>query len=189
MSAIDDQKGVVRAAARATRRSIPAGTRADYSVLICAHIESSELWSSARVVTAFLPIQSEVDLLPLLVGRLGGRTLGIPRTENDVMTFDSVDLHNPDGLHIGEFGITVARRQATIDPVSVDLVLVPMLAFDRTGNRLGAGRAFYDRWLPSAVHAFRLGVAFSAQEMPAVPVDGYDARLDAVVTEAGILVV
>ena len=156
--------------------------------MICAHIEATEWWRSAKVVTAFLPIQSEVDLLPLLVGRLGGRTLGIPRTENDVMTFDSVDLHNPDGLAIGEFGITVARRRATIDPVSVDLALVPMLAFDRTGNRLGAGRAFYDRWLPSAVHAFRLGVAFSAQEMPAVPVDGYDARLDAVVTEAGILV-
>ena len=114
MSAIDEQKVVFRAAARAARRSIPVDSRADSSLLICAHIEATEWWRSAKVVTAFLPIQSEVDLRPLLVGRLGGRMLGIPRTENDVMTFDSVDLQDPDGLAVGEFGITVAHRRATI---------------------------------------------------------------------------
>ena len=156
MSAIDDQKGVARAAARSARRSIPVGTRADHSVLICAHIESSELWSSARVVTAFLPIQSEVDLLPLLVGRLGGRTLGIPRTENDVMTFDSVDLHNPDGLHIGEFGITVAQRglwreaiyrwerAAQIDPTYAAAQNNLAIAYEHEGD-LDKARAAYEK--------------------------------------------
>ncbi len=186
MSVVDEEKVVARKAARAARRSIPVDTRAEYSSLICAHIESCDHWKSASVLTAFLAIQSEVDLRPLLFERLGERTLGIPRTDNDVMTFDAVDLHDPDALVVGEFGITVARRIATIDPSTVDLVLVPLLAFDAQGHRLGAGRAFFDRWLPQAVNAFRLGVAFSAQEMPSVPVDRFDQQLHAVVTETGI---
>ena len=186
MSIVDDEKVIARKAARAARRAIPVDTRADYSKLICAHIEVSDQWESARVLTAFLPIQSEVDLRPLLLDRLGGRKLGIPRTDSDAMTFDAVDLHDPAALDIGEFGITVAKRVATIDPATVDLVLVPMLAFDARGHRLGAGRAFFDRWLPQAVNAFRLGIAFSAQELVSVPVDRYDQKLHAVVTEAGI---
>ena len=186
MPIVDEEKVVARKAARAARSAIPVDTRAEYSQLICAHIESFDRWKLARTVTAFLPIQSEVDLRPLLLDRLGERTLGIPRTDSDVMTFDAVDLHDPDALDVGEFGITVARHVATIDPATVDLVLVPMLAFDAQGHRLGAGRAFFDRWLPQAVNAFRLGIAFTAQELPSVPVDGYDQKLHAVVTEAGI---
>lgn len=157
------------------------------SQIICGRIEGLAVWDSARVLTAFLPIQSEVDLRPLLMGGpLGSRVLGIPRTGNDTMSFDAIDLADPEALVVGEFGIAVASVRAPIDPTTVDLVLVPLLAFDAHGNRLGAGRAFYDRWLPAAVNAFRLGVAFSAQEIESVPIDAHDVRLHAVVTEKGL---
>ena len=81
----------------------------------------------------------------------------------------------------------VARVPSPIPPADVELSLVPLLAFDADGNRLGAGRAFYDRWLAKAPNTFRLGVAFRAQEFPAVPVDGFDQKLHAIVTEDGLV--
>jgi 5-formyltetrahydrofolate cyclo-ligase len=191
-SALENLKRETRRLARSARKALSLEERAAKSMQICAHIEMTPQWISAKVVTAFLPIQSEVDLRALLMSsRLGGRTLGIPRTENDRMSFDAVDLSDSDALddalEVGEFGIAVAHRRATIDPTTVDLSLVPLLAFDRMGNRLGAGRAFFDRWLPTATHAYRLGVAFSVQELPSVPVDHLDQRLHAIVTENGIV--
>ena len=66
------------------------------------------------------------------------------------------------------------------------LLLVPLLAFDRSGHRLGYGAGYYDRTLDglrAGGAVLAVGVAFAAQEMPAVPVDGHDERLDWIVTE------
>ena len=183
---LDELKRSTRRLARAARKSLPPGERLARSSSICAHIEASSEWIAAKVVTAFLPIQSEADLRPLLTNRLGFRIVGIPRTEDDAMSFDAIDLAEPNALVVGEFGIACARVRNPIDPAKVDLALVPLLAFDRRGNRLGAGRAFYDRWLPKAAHAFRLGIGFSVQEVDVVPVNRFDEKLHAVVTEHGI---
>ncbi len=66
-------------------------------------------------------------------------------------------------------------------------MLVPLLAFDRSGRRLGYGGGFYDRTLAALPHAARLGCAFAAQEMDAVPAGPHDVRLEAVATERGIV--
>jgi len=75
--------------------------------------------------------------------------------------------------------------------VRPDLLLVPLLAFDRAGYRLGWGGGFYDRTLAelrsSGTPVVAVGVGYSAQEVDAVPRDHYDARLDWVVTEADII--
>ncbi len=187
MLPVDSAKRDARKTARAKRVAIPLQERVAFSKVICSHISDLTEFVSARVITGFLAIQSEVNLSALLLSEpMKPKVLGIPRTENDGMTFDAVDLHDASALAVGEFGIAVTRARALIYPADVDLVLVPLLAFDREGNRLGAGRAFYDRWLPQATKAYRLGVAFSDQECEAVPVDEHDQRLDAIVTELGV---
>jgi 5-formyltetrahydrofolate cyclo-ligase len=86
----------------------------------------------------------------------------------------------------GEFGALIPEDGAWIEP---EVLIVPLLAFDARGYRLGYGGGFYDRTL----QALRLrhpvlavGFAFTAQELPDVPIDATDERLDAVVTESGL---
>ena len=69
-----------------------------------------------------------------------------------------------------------------------DFLLVPLLAFDRRGYRVGYGAGYYDRTLAALPGRFRLGVAYAAQELDEVPAGPYDERLDAVATERGVIV-
>jgi 5-formyltetrahydrofolate cyclo-ligase len=70
--------------------------------------------------------------------------------------------------------------------VTPDVLLIPLLAFDGEGNRLGYGGGFYDRTIARLPRALRIGCAFAAQELDSVPIGPYDQRLNAVVTEAGL---
>jgi 5-formyltetrahydrofolate cyclo-ligase len=85
----------------------------------------------------------------------------------------------------------VPERFGTLRPIGEllipDMLLIPLLAFDANGGRLGYGGGFYDRTLAALPGRFRLGCAFAAQQVDSVPVGPYDIRLDAVATENGII--
>jgi 5-formyltetrahydrofolate cyclo-ligase len=87
--------------------------------------------------------------------------------------------------------VMIPERFGTMRPIGEvlvpDMLLIPLLAFDATGGRLGYGGGFYDRTLTELPGRFRLGCAFAAQQVDAVPVGPYDIRLDAVATEDGII--
>jgi 5-formyltetrahydrofolate cyclo-ligase len=72
-------------------------------------------------------------------------------------------------------------------PLTPDFLLVPLLAFDRTGARLGYGGGYYDRTLAALPLAGRLGLAYAAQEVAEVPVGPHDVRLPAIATELGVI--
>jgi 5-formyltetrahydrofolate cyclo-ligase len=87
----------------------------------------------------------------------------------------------------GEFGAEIPAEGAWLDP---EVLIVPLLAWDRRGYRLGYGGGFYDRTLRhlrASRPRLAIGYAFAAQEVPEVPVDGFDQRLDMIVTEAEVL--
>jgi 5-formyltetrahydrofolate cyclo-ligase len=95
-----------------------------------------------------------------------------------------------DVLVSGAFGLLVPGPSA--EPVMPQLVLVPLLAFDRQGGRLGYGAGFYDRTLAvlrAAGPVIAIGVAYADQEVPAVPVEPHDQPLDWIATEREILAV
>lgn len=75
-----------------------------------------------------------------------------------------------------------------IDPAELDLVVVPGVAFDRAGNRLGRGGGFYDRFLPRCPGAFLLGVGFAEQMVETMPAEAHDRPVDGVATDAGVMV-
>ncbi|HEX4367314.1 MAG TPA: 5-formyltetrahydrofolate cyclo-ligase, partial [Rhodopila sp.] len=87
--------------------------------------------------------------------------------------------------------VMVPERFGTLRPIGEllipDMLLIPLLAFDANGGRLGYGGGFYDRTLAALPGRFRLGCAFAAQQVDSVPVGPYDVRLDAVATENGII--
>ena len=164
---------------------MPTSERSAFSSSICAHIRASIVWVQSDLVLTYVPVGSEVDVLPLAVAAIdAGKRAGIPRTESDVLSFDEVDSEALASLVPGAFAIPVPAMPRTIVPTSRTLLLVPLLAFDASGRRLGSGRGFYDRYLKT-FPGTSVGVAFAVQEVEAVPVEAHDVALGVVVTEAG----
>ncbi len=140
----------------------------------------------ARVVAAYWPLAGELDPRPalrLLAAR--GHRLALPRMQGRTLPLAFHAWGFDDALSRGGFG--VMQPDAAAPPAIPDVVLVPLLAFDRRGNRLGYGRGYYDRTLRTlrAAGAARLaiGLAFALQEVETVPSGPEDEPLDAVVSE------
>lgn len=140
-----------------------------------------------RVVAGTWPLKGELDPRPLM-HRLEARgaVLALPRTgrRGEPLVFHRWTNDTP--MVAGRFGLTEPAAESPV--VVPELVLVPLLAFDRAGGRLGYGAGFYDRTLRAlrAAGAVRaIGIAYAAQEVDQVPMGQTDERLDAIVTERG----
>jgi len=138
-------------------------------------------------VSAYLPIGSELDPRPLMVSLHGlGFGLAVPVVGAKGQPLRFRAWLPAAALVRGPFGVQVPADGAWVEP---DVLVVPLLAFDAAGYRLGYGAGFYDRTL-AALRGRRevvaLGFAYAAQQVAAVPREPTDARLDAVVTEAGV---
>ena len=72
-------------------------------------------------------------------------------------------------------------------PEDVQVVIIPMLAFDRGGNRLGYGAGYYDRFLCRHPHPIKIGIAFSCQQAESIPADKSDVKMDYIITEKGVI--
>lgn len=143
---------------------------------------------AGRTVAGYWPINTEFDSRPLMT-RLSasGVGLALPVTQaGGRLVFRA--WRPGDGLADGPFGTRHPPAEAA--PVVPDLLLVPLLAFDRRGGRLGYGGGYYDRALAelrAAGRVIAVGLAFSAQERADLPRQAHDQALDWVVTEQGIL--
>jgi 5-formyltetrahydrofolate cyclo-ligase len=146
-------------------------------------------WQSAREVLSYLSIRSEVDTTALAEEILarGGRLL-LPRCRDkepgqlDLGCVSCLADTTP-----GRYGILEPRPDLCLPPEAFapDLILVPGLAFDATGARLGFGGGYYDRLLalPMAAGAFVVGLGYAFQMVPRLPVAAWDRPMDAIVTE------
>ena len=135
-------------------------------------------------VAGYLAIRSEADIEPLLRSlREQGTPTGLPALSGGGIVFR--EWRDSDPLDTVEYGL----RQPTEDAPGMvpELILAPMVAFDRLGRRLGYGRGHYDRALAAmrnAGYVFRIfGVAFATQEVAPIPIEPHDIALDGVVTE------
>ena len=137
------------------------------------------------VVAGFLSLAGEINMMPLLRAlHTRGHALVLPVTP---------PRGQPLGFRLWQPGDPLMREKfGTFRPTGAaatpDFILVPLLAFDRHGRRLGYGGGYYDRTLALIPSATLLGVGFAAQEMDEVPAGPYDVRLPAVATERGLVV-
>jgi 5-formyltetrahydrofolate cyclo-ligase len=145
-------------------------------------------WLSPRLpgtISAFLPMEGEVDLEPLMQ-RLPGWHWALPRVEPDrSMTFRDAAL--PRETH--RFGMRQPIDSGHIVPIrEIDVLLVPGLAFDREGRRLGNGGGHYDRILSGARHnAESIGMAPASHLVEMVPTEAHDVRVRWLATEEGVV--
>lgn len=142
-----------------------------------------------RVVAGYIPFKTEIDPCPLMrAWAAQGAKLCLPRTppkggEGASLTFHLCDPDDPSQLEKSAWG--VMEPKAHLPQVRPDIVLVPLLGFDRAGNRLGQGQGHYDRTL-QALRAegevLAVGVGFAAQEIDHIPIEPHDQRLDWIIT-------
>lgn len=163
---------------RALVRSIPE--KATASQRIRQHLRSSTVWKSAAVVFGFAPLPGEPDWLGEDLP--ADKRVAYPRIAEDGMLVF---------LFASSFEIGVCGAKEPVGGTAAsapDLVLVPGLAFDLAGVRLGRGKGFYDRWLGANPAAKSLGVCFKCQLLENLPAEPHDVRVDAILTEEGFFV-
>lgn len=178
-------KAALRADARARRDALPEYARREGSERIAERAIALAREIKPGVVAAYRAIRTEVVPDAIAGWALGeGMVLVLPAIGPDGnMAFRR--FREGDVLLAGPFGTAAPAR--TAPEIEPDLVIVPMMAFDRAGTRLGHGRGYYDRaiWKLHArgVRPALVGVAFSVQEVGAIPAEPHDARMDWIVTE------
>jgi 5-formyltetrahydrofolate cyclo-ligase len=142
----------------------------------------------AGVVAGYWPMRSEADPRPLMAAlSANGHQLALPCVVQRAAPLLFRRWQEGDPLAAGPYNTREPLPAA--QPVIPSVLLVPLLAFDAQGFRLGYGGGYYDRTLASlrAAHPVQaIGIAYAGQEIPAVPHDGYDLRLDAILTENGL---
>jgi len=178
-------KAGLRAQAQARRDAIDAVERRISSEAIAERVTSLAPLAGAAVFATYLPIRSEVDPRSIIAWAFARDIpIALPSmVDETTMVFRR--HRSGDVLVASRFG-TQAPRDAA-DVVDPDVVIAPMIGFDRAGMRLGHGRGFYDR----AVAVLRakgrrpllVGLAFSAQEVASIPADPHDVAMDYIITE------
>lgn len=185
-SAVVARKRALRVAATAARRSMASGERRRASEQICDRVLALPELEAVRVVLLYAAVPGEVD--PARVGdRLRGRgvTTFYPRVAIDG-GLELVAIDDESSLRPGFRGIREPLGHPHA-PTGIDLAVVPGVAFDLLGGRLGRGGGHYDRLLTALTeHAVTIGVCYACQLVPHVPLEPHDRPVGVVVTEHGV---
>jgi len=153
---------------------------ADY--IICAKIMALPEWKKAGTVCLYFSQSHEVDTKPLLAAALTAeKTVVFPRIEKDVLILHRV-VSIKDFVR-GKYNILEPKKSTpVVSPTVVDLFIVPGVAFDEDGYRIGHGRGYYDRLL-AGLAAPKIGLAYACQVIEELPHSSYDVPMTMVVTE------
>jgi 5-formyltetrahydrofolate cyclo-ligase len=183
------EKRAVRHEMEIRRRALDAATLASRSVEACRHLRSLPEWDLAGTVALYAALGGEVDPAVVLPAATGKR-LVFPRMEGTrrILTFHAAS--GLDALVPGRHGVLepIPDADTAVPLGAIDLFVVPAVAFDTAGRRLGRGQGYYDATLSAArPEAVRVGLAFDWQVVAALAADPWDEGMDVVVTDEKVL--
>jgi 5-formyltetrahydrofolate cyclo-ligase len=183
-------KPELRAEARRRLRALSPAARAHAEAEIARRVWTVPELAAARTLLLFADLPEEVHTDTIAAEALRrGISLVYPRTQPETRTMTLHLVASLADLRTGNYGIREPAPEvcAQVAVGDVDVALVPGLAWDRAGNRLGRGAGYYDRMFARPDwRGFRCGIFFAFQEADAVPAEAWDLPLDAVVTEAEV---
>ncbi|MGA7938162.1 MAG: 5-formyltetrahydrofolate cyclo-ligase [Kovacikia sp.] len=164
---------------------MPVEVWREKSLQICNCLQASALFAEAKTILAYFSLRQEPDLSGLFSV---SKTWGFPRCVEKSLDWHSWSFQESLPLQTGAFGILEPHPDAPrLSPEQVDLILVPAIACDRQGYRLGYGGGFYDRLLTKPEWATKptVGIVFDFARLLELPHDSWDQPLQAVCSEAG----
>ncbi len=187
---IPEEKRRLRQQAIAARARLTDAEREEASRRIADRLAALGAFTAARTVAIYAPIGAEVDTSEIVRRALAaGKALAWPRLPPGRLALEFAAC-DPDRLVAGPHRTREPPPGApALPPGEIDLVLVPGVAFDAAGQRLGRGRGHYDATLSAMPRrTARVGLFFEVQRVPGLPREPHDAPLDAIVTEQRVLV-
>lgn len=188
IDSLAERKSVIRKDALIRRDALPAAERAKAAETIAAQPFPVAI-KPGTIVSGFSPLKTEINPLPLMRALAeSGAQLALPVVSGRGKPLIMRAFAFGDALASGQWGIREPKPDA--GEVAPDILLVPLLAFDRSGHRIGYGAGYYDMTIAAlrkVKPVIAAGIAFAAQEIDAVPVSPRDVRLDLVLTEREII--
>jgi 5-formyltetrahydrofolate cyclo-ligase len=182
-------KAEIRQRRRAVRAAFPADARAARSANICAALVALPEWASAQTVLAFVSMSREVQTGDAVERAWAEqKRVAAPRMGEDLVNLEVREWARETELEESGYAFMQPPSDApVVEDAEVDLVIVPALAADDRGHRIGYGKGYYDRLLPRLTRAVRVIVAFDFELIAEVPDRPTDARGHIVVTDVRVL--
>lgn len=188
MNQIFERKKEIRKKIDVLRRSKTLGWIVEHSAAVVAKLEAQPFFQRAAIVHTYVSWRNEVSTHELIRSMLKQeKTVVVPRIEGAAGTLAHARIQSLSDLKPGAYGIPEPPQPVeAYDLSQIEVVLVPGVAFDRMGYRLGFGGGYYDAFL-TQMDALRVGLAFDLQLVDEVPRRAEDEKVDIIVTETGIL--
>jgi 5-formyltetrahydrofolate cyclo-ligase len=182
------EKAALRSALVAARAGLSVEVRAQHARAIAVRLQSLPAFAAARTIAAYAALGAEVDPAPAVEAALArGARIAWPRSVAGDRRLAFAEAPRS-ALVRGPLGAPEPPPSApALPPDALDLVLVPAVALTPDGHRLGRGGGYYDATLAALPRAFKVGLAFDLQLVPSLPFEPHDVPLDAIVTEARLV--
>lgn len=185
---MDSHKPLIRQTMRDYRASLSAKDKTQAADLMTSILLQQDFFLKSRNIAFYLSNDGEIDPLPAIKVRWQAKkTCLLPRiTIEKKLTF--AEYSEETSLTKNRYGIAEPNKDAkTVDISEVDVLLMPLLAFDQQGQRIGMGGGYYDRTLAEKPDNIQLiGLAYAKQEVRSIAKEAWDINLDAVITEAAL---
>ncbi|MBI4921832.1 MAG: 5-formyltetrahydrofolate cyclo-ligase [Devosia nanyangense] len=182
---IEEAKAALRLKARSTRAAIANSSRVAAAKAVAGHFFDAVPLAPRDIVAGYWRIKDEMDCQPILIRLMDSfQPVCLPVVLGDEEPLELRLWEQGAALYEAGFG-TLAPSELS-PQVEPDVIIMPLLGFDKRGTRLGYGGGYYDRTLVRLGKKPRLvGIAFAAQELDAIPREPHDVPLDVIVTEQG----
>lgn len=145
---------------------------------------SLELLTNARLIAGYLAFGNEINIDKYLSGMLPKKKIAVPNiVDTKKRLLQMVELDSYDNLKISTHNIRLPQNTCTISPKDLPVILVPGLAFDCSGGRLGLGAGYYDRYLQEATNAIKIGICSTDFLLEKIPMMEHDVFMDYILTE------
>lgn len=139
------------------------------------------LYQSSSLIAIYVSLPNEVSTHELIKHSLKSKRVCVPKIENDRMNF--YEIHSFDELSVGHFHVLEPCSHNLILTQDIELMITPLLAYDNDLYRVGYGKGYYDKYFASGFKGYKLGLAFSFQQVDKIDIDQFDYQLDEIITE------
>lgn len=177
----NNEKVVLRKEMNEKRRRLAESEVLNRSSVIIGKIEVLLQFLKAKTVLVYWSLPEEVSTHEFITKWSDIKTFVLPQVDGDNLTLRK--LSAVEEMKKGKLNIMEPTGEVIQDYSLIDIAIVPGVAFDRIGNRLGRGKAYYDKLLPKLEGVYKVGVAFDFQVLKEIPFEDHDVPMDIVITD------